>query len=143
VDASRIALEFVVQEQKPKQELDRVISSACTGLLGDFRRLRGLLVEPHPEMDSTTIAKNLMEFGRGQISGIEQPPEADSEFIEQHVRSIRVDSEVGYQFCAYVSGCVLGWVLADELPRADLIPALAIVQSRAVELFCEEDPSDT
>jgi hypothetical protein len=133
----------MVQEARSGQELDRIISSACTGLLGDFRRLRGLFVEPHSEMEPETIARNLMEFGRGQISGIEQTSAEDAELIDQHVSSITVGSEVGRQFCAYVSGCVLGWVQAEQLSRADLGPALDIVQSRAAELFPQREDAES
>ena len=125
----------VLENQNPEIELHRVISSACKGLREDFTRLHGLFVATHPEMEPAVIALNIMEFGRGQISGIEQPSDADREFIEKVVGRIKIENDFGYQYCAYVSGCVLGWVSCGQLARENLDSALLIVQACTKELY--------
>lgn len=134
-----------MNEKNLEQDLSGLISSACAGLVDNFTRLNGLLVEPHSEMEPRDIAMNLMEFGRGHFSGTEKPSDSDHEFMVEYVGSLEVPGELAHRFCAYVSGCVLGWVVAGELPRKDLPQALAVVQSRAVELFPkgEEQSTDT
>ncbi len=80
---------------------------------------------------------NLMEFGRGQISGVEQPSDSEREFMEEYASTIDVHGDIAHQFCAYLSGCVLAWVSAGELQQDDLMPALTIVQARSIEIFPE------
>jgi hypothetical protein len=96
-------------------------------------------VAVHPELENKYLAANLMEFGRGQISGIDEPTDSDREFIADYVESIEVHGELAYQFCAYVSGCVLGWVISGQLSRGDMIPALAAVQARSMERYPEDE----
>jgi hypothetical protein len=124
---------------KPEARLDAVITAACNGLMRDFERLNGLMAEPHTEdMSAEDIATNLAEFGRGQISGEPQPSEEDRELIAKLAADLDPESRLAARFCAYVSGCVLGWVAAGELDRTRTRDALAIVRRRSLELFPPE-----
>ncbi|MGD8441536.1 MAG: hypothetical protein PVG53_13480, partial [Holophagae bacterium] len=67
---------------QPRKNLDDVITAACSGLIGDFQRLNGLMAEPHTEdMSAEDIARNLAEFGRGQMSGEAEPSDQDRDLI--------------------------------------------------------------
>jgi hypothetical protein len=124
---------------KPEARLDDMITAACNGLMRDFQRLNGLMAEPHTEdMSAEDIATNLAEFGRGQISGEAQPSEEDRELIAKLAAGLDLESRLAARFCAYVSGCVLGWVAAGELDRTRTRVALAIVRRRSLELFPPE-----
>jgi len=130
--------ESPLNSKQPDRSLDDLITAACDGLLGSFERLNGLMAEPHAEdMSAEDIARNLTEFGRGQISGDAKPSKQDRELIEKLAADVGLDGELAPRFCAYVSGCVLGWVAAGELERAHLEDALEIVRARAGELFPE------
>ena len=125
--------------EQPEGRLDAVITAACNGLMRDFERLNGLMAEPHTEdMSAEDIARNLAEFGRGQISREAEPSERDREVIVKLAADVDFESRLAARFCAYVSGCVLGWVAVGELERARLEDALAIVRQRSVELFPAE-----
>lgn len=125
--------------EQPEAHLDDVITAACKGLLRDFERLNGLMAEPHTgDMSAEDIATNLAEFGRGQISGEAQPSEEDRDVIAKLAADADFESRHAARFCAYVSGCVLGWVAVGELDRARLTDALAIVRLRSVQLFPPE-----
>lgn len=120
---------------RSEAELERVIQNACEKLVDDFTRLQSTVIAAHPEMERSFLAANLMEFGRGQISGIEEPSEDDSVFIMNHVDGLEMSDDDGYLFCSYVSGCVLGWVNTDQLPRGEMDAALAIVKECAEKQF--------
>lgn len=125
--------------EQPEGRIDDVITAACNGLLRDFERLNGLMAEPHTEdMSAEDIATNLAEFGRGQISGEAQSSEEDREIIAKLAADLDLESRLAARYCAYVSGCVLGWVAAGQLDRARLGDALAIVRQRSLELFPPE-----
>ena len=126
-----------MNDGSPEQMLERAIGSACEKLVDDFSRLRETIVAAHQEMEPGFLAANLMEFGRGQISGIDEPSDSDSEFIMNYVDNLEVPGELAHLFCSYVSGCVLGWVISDQLHRSDMDRALAVVQARSVELYPE------
>lgn len=124
---------------QPEGRLNDVITAACNGLIRDFERLNGLMAEPHTDdMSADDIATNLAEFGRGQISGEAEPSEHDREVIAALAADNDFESRLAARFCAYVSGCVLGWVAVGELDRARLADALAIVRLRSVQLFPPE-----
>jgi hypothetical protein len=128
--------ESPLSTEQPKRSLDDLITAACHGLVGSFERLNGLMAEPHAEeMSAEDIARNLAEFGRGQISGEAGASDRDREFIERLVADVDLDGELAPRFCAYVSGCVLGWVAVGELDRTHLADAIEIVRARSVELF--------
>jgi hypothetical protein len=124
--------------EKTEKSLDEVITAACHGLGDSFYRLNGLMAEPHTEdMSAEDIARNLAEFGHGQISGETKPSEQDRGLIAKLAEDADFDGVLARRFCAYVSGCVLGWVTAGELDRQVLDEALAIVRRRAVEIYTE------
>ena len=125
--------------EQPTRSLDDLITSACNGLMGSFERLNGLMAEPHSEdMSAEDIARNLAEFGRGQMSGEAEISKQDLERISKLAAELDLDGVLAPRFCAYVSGCVLGWIAADELDRDLLEDALAIVRERSAELFPEK-----
>jgi hypothetical protein len=130
---------MTIDTEQPGGHLNDVITAACNGLMRDFERLNGLMAEPHTEdMSAEDIARNLAEFGRGQISGEAEPSEQDRELIAKLAADVDFESRLAARFCAYVSGCVLGWVAAGQLSRARLADSLAIVRRRSVELFPAE-----
>ena len=125
--------------EQPESRLNDVISAACNGLVGSFERLNGLMAEPHTDdMPAEDIARNLAEFGRGQISGEAKPSEQDRELIVKLAANVDFGGTLAVRFCAYVSGCVLGWVAVGELDRDCLAEAFEIVRVRSVELFPNE-----
>ena len=125
--------------ERPERRLADVITAACNGLMRDFERLNGLMAEPHTEdMSPEAIATNLAEFGRGQISGEAAAPEEDRELVARLVADLDLENRLAARFCAYVSGCVLGWVAVGQLDRAVLSDALRIVRQRSEELFPPE-----
>jgi hypothetical protein len=125
--------------EQPDRRFEDMITAACNGLMRDFQRLNGLMAEPHTEdMSPEDIATNLAEFGRGQISGEAQPSEEDRELIAKLAADNDFESRLAARFCAYVSGCVLGWVAVGELDRTRKGDALAIVRRRSLELFPPE-----
>ena len=130
--------------ERPKRNLEEIITAACHGLTDSFERLHGLMVEPHLEdMSAEDIARNLAEFGRSQMSGEAKASEADDEVIGKLAAEVDLEGELAPRFYAYVSGCVLGWVAAGQLDRDRLGDAFAIVRERSVELFTQqEDPRD-
>ena len=124
---------------QPSTNLDDLITAACSGLVGDFERLNGLMAEPHTEdMPAEDIARNLAEFGRGQMSGEAEPSDRDRDLIAKLAGDIDLEGTLAPRFCAYMSGCVLGWAAAGQLDRASLDEAFAIVRQRATELFPEQ-----
>jgi len=124
-----------MNDTQPQPDLDKVITAACNALMADFERLNGLLVEPHPEMAADDVARNLVEFGRGQISGESEPPEQDRELIARIVAGLDLEGRLAPRFYAYLSGCVMGWIALGELPQDRLETALAVVRTRSLELF--------
>jgi hypothetical protein len=124
-----------MSDEQPQKSLDDVITAACRALVGDFERLNGLIVEPHPEMSPRDVAVNLVEIGRGQISGEARSSEEDQAFIPDLVAGLDLEGTLAHRFCAYLSGCVLGWVALGELPPVCRDDALAVVRARSVELF--------
>jgi hypothetical protein len=125
-----------IDTEESDGRLNDMITAACNGLTRDFERLNGLMAEPHAEdMSAEDINRNLAEFGRGQTSGEAEPSEQDRELIAELVADVDFESKLAARFCAYVSGCVLGWVAAGQLDRARLADALAIVRQRSMELF--------
>lgn len=131
--------------EQRETRLDDLITAACNGLIGSFERLNGLMAEPHAEdMSAEDIARNLAEFGHGQMSGEAKPSDDDGELIAKLAADIDLEGELAPRFCAYVSGCVLGWAAVGELDRARIEDALAIVRECSVELFPKErEPQGT
>jgi hypothetical protein len=128
-----------VSTSRPRTSLHETITAACDGLIGDFQRLNGLMAEPHTEdMPAEDIARNLAEFGRGQMSGEAEPSDRDRDLIATLAGDIDLEGTLAPRFCAYLSGCVLGWAAAGQLDRAHLTEAFAIVRQRATELFAEQ-----
>ena len=124
------------ETEQPGGRLNDMITAACDGLMRDFERLNGLMAEPHTEdMSAEDIARNLAEFGRGQISGEAEPSEQDRELIAKLAADVDFESRIAARFCAYVSGCVLGWIAVGQLNRDSLADSLAIIRRRSVELF--------
>jgi hypothetical protein len=133
-----------VSTDQPKRNLDEVIAAACNGLVGDFQRLNGLMAEPHSEdMSAEDIARNLAEFGRSQMSGEANPSEQDRDLIAALAQGDQVGGTLASRFCAYVSGCILGWAALGQLNRARLDEAFAVVRQRAVELYPEQADSQS
>jgi hypothetical protein len=129
----------VSNTEQPNEHLNDLITAACNGLIGSFERLNGLMAEPHADdMSAQGIARNLAEFGRGQISGEATPSEQDQELITKLAANVDFGGALATRFCAYVSGCVLGWAAVGELDRTCLAEAFVIVQERSAELFPDE-----
>jgi hypothetical protein len=120
------------------EQFVHTIAGACERLVDDFERLRVPLQQLHPEWSVPVLAANLMEFGRGQISGIDEPTQADREFIARYAHALAIPGDVGRLFCAYASGCLMGWVATGELSQDQLVDALQVAQQSALRIYPED-----
>jgi hypothetical protein len=102
------------------------IENFCRGLIDPFNVARKELSLQHPDWSLQDMAGYLMEFGRAQISEIEQAETADLEFISTYVSSLRFDNPGSSLFGAFAAGCLMGLVKTDQLPIDKYVAALDI-----------------
>lgn len=121
------------------QAFEELIKDFCRRIGPDFETVRHNLQSAYPDWDLRTLAGNLMEFGRGQISEIDNPTEQDTSFIVAHMKSLRLDYPEAAMFHAYASGCILGLVISKQLDATMLIPAIELAAQAACQDFIPDD----
>jgi len=107
-----------------EKPLDGIIGDFCRRVMPDFKEIRLNLEELHPEWSKRDFAANLMEFGRGQISKIDEQKQDDLDFIVKYVDSLKFDNLESALFSAYAGGCIMGLVQTDQLSSSDFVAAL-------------------
>ena len=109
-----------------EKSLDENISNFCSHLLHDYDQIKMSLQTLHPDWSDQDLAKNLMEFGRGQYSGIAEPSEKEIRLIVMYVDSLTFsDKDISF-FTAYSGGCIMGLIMTSELTPDQFTPALEI-----------------
>ncbi len=98
----------------------------CLRLVPNFTKLVCELQKLHPEWSVQYLAGNLMEFGRGQTSGIVEPNEKDLAFYKSYLAALNFDQAQSALFSAYATGCLMGLVQNGELTPAQFIESVEI-----------------
>jgi hypothetical protein len=117
---------------------DRFSDDALIGFLDRIRPDYGRLVRDlravGPEDDELTLAGNIMEFGRGQVSQIGEPDQSDLKFIKAYIHSLDLGSSDQRLFAAYAAGCMMGLVKSKQLPSEQFLHALALSRDYACQI---------
>ncbi len=114
---------------------DEVVFNFCTTILPDYRRIMKNLDALDQELSSHQMALHLMELGREQMSGVDDPGEQDVEFMSGYVESLDYDNAEEAFFNAFVGGCVMGLVIIKEVAREDFGRALRLIEDFAHKEF--------
>jgi len=104
---------------------NKTINDFMTGLLPDFYTLLVNLRRIHPEWSVREAALNIMEFGRGQYSGIEEYRPHDIEMMNHFIDAINYDDDLHKVFAAYSAGCILGLEHSGKIEADRLAGMLA------------------
>ncbi len=118
--------------------LDELIWDFCSRILGDFRNLKNKFQQLHPEWSEPELAVNLMEFGRGLISGVDEPSDKDLQLMPKYVGSLSFENPEAALFVAYAGGCIMGLIQAKQLSGEDFIEALKMSAHFAQSEFGEK-----
>ena len=118
----------------PKTIPDEIIFKFCTKILAEFRNIMINLEELHRDLSPHDLAMNLMELGRGQMSGVADPSEQDVGFMTEYTESLNLHNAEESFFAAYTGGCIMGLVTINEVPREDFAKAL-----RLIEVFAQKE----
>jgi hypothetical protein len=102
------------------------IMDFCNRVLPDYQQIKGRLVREHPEWPAQELALNLMDIGRGQISGEADPSFHDVTFISNYVLSLNFENPDVALFTAYSGGCMMGLVVKNKLPARHFLDALKL-----------------
>jgi len=115
---------------------NRAISDFMKGLLPDFFTLFQNLRRVHPGWDEREFSLNIMEFGRGQYSGVEQFRQSDVALMNHFVDSLDYDNDLNMVFAAYCAGCLLGLEQSGKIDQARLGAMLgeAVTYIKTMEL---------
>src|SRR5688572_7606005 len=96
--------------------LEQLICDFCRRITPDFDNLCSAFLKTSPNVSPPTLAQYFMEYGRGQISQIDEPDENEMRVVLTTINSLKFDyMEVAF-FHAYASGCMMGLVSKKELP---------------------------
>lgn len=98
------------------ETFEQIINDFCLRITPDFELLRNQLQVVLPNASPQVLAQSLMEFGRGQISQVDEAEEQEKQFVMTTIKSLRFDHLNAAQFHAYASGCLMGLVTKKELP---------------------------
>jgi hypothetical protein len=79
-----------------------------------------------------------MEFGRGQISQIDEADENEKRAVLATVNSLKFDYMDVALFHAYASGCLMGLVSKKELPGTLIVAAFEIAACFAFQKYAPE-----
>jgi hypothetical protein len=113
---------------------EEVIEEFCSGKIQDFNNLLPNLKRLHPEWSTNQLAVNLMEFGRGQISGIGDPDDKDVNFFKRYLAALEKENckEDKFFLAAYLGGCIMGLVQLGHLEPESFIDAMEVSRKRAM-----------
>ncbi len=115
------------------------ISEYCGSLELHMRCLIPKFRIMRPEWPVGELSLNLMEFGRGQVSGIGEPCDSDIEFYNRYAATLAEMDEPSACACAYFAGCMMGLVQLGELLPEDFIPALELSRCFVLDGMCSLD----
>lgn len=110
-----------------------IIYDFCGKLSMDLQCLIPKLEELHPEWSTRDLALNLMEFGRGQISGVGEPNDNDFDFYNRFISALDFDNLVVSLPSAYFAGCIMGLVQRGDLPPDEFVQAVELSRKFVVE----------
>jgi len=109
------------------------IDEFCGKLSMDLQCLIPKLEELHPEWSTRELASNLMEFGRGQISGVGEPNDNDFGFYNRYLSALDMDNLVVTLPAAYFAGCIMGLVQRGDLPPDEFVQAVELSRKFVTE----------
>lgn len=110
-----------------------IIYDFCGNLSMDLQCLIPKLEKLHPEWSTRDLASNLMEFGRGQISGVGEPTDNDFDFYNRFLSALDMDNLVVALPSAYFAGCVMGLVQRGDLPPDEFVQAVELSRKFVTE----------
>lgn len=105
-----------------------LIFDFCENLIEHFPKLVKNMGELHPDWDTTKLALNLMEFGRGQISEVGEPTDKDCNFYNRYLGSVSMEVKDKALATAYLGGCIMGLVQKQHIKPDQFIQALEYSQ---------------
>jgi len=114
---------------------DEIILRLCAQILPDFHEIRQELEQFDPEMSRHAFAVTLMEFGRGRMSGVDEPEEKDIVFMNNYIDSLNFDNAGAAFFSAYSGGCLMGLASINKLRPEDFSNALQVSENFALKEF--------
>jgi hypothetical protein len=117
---------------------EQIINDFCRRITPDFEQLRTQLKIVLPHASPQALAQNLMEFGRGQISQVDEADEQEKHFVITTIKSLSFDHVHAAQFHAYSSGCLMGLVSKKELPGNLIGLAMEITAFCAFQRYAPE-----
>jgi hypothetical protein len=117
---------------------EELIADFCGRIAPDFEVIRQALAADNPGWDLSTLAGDLMEYGHGKISEIEDPRDEDTKFIVAHIKHLRFDFPDAALFHAYASGCMMGLALSRQIEPQMIVPAIELAAQEATNRFIPE-----
>ncbi len=109
-----------------KMKLSAQIMDFCRRIVPNYQDISHKLMRLHPEWTTRDLAGNLMEFGRGQVSGIEDPSEHDFQFMTKYIGALNLENPEIALFTAYAGGCIMGLVQSKQLIETEFTTALKV-----------------
>jgi hypothetical protein len=120
------------------EALEQLIYDFCCRITPDFENLCNAFLKTSPNVSPPTLAQYFMEYGRGQISQIDEPNENEMRVVLTTINSLKFDyMEVAF-FHAYASGCMMGLVSKKELPSTLIVAAFEIAALFAFQKYAPE-----
>lgn len=116
-----------------------LIYDFCGNLSFDFQCLVPKLESLHPEWSTRDLTINLMEFGRGQISGIGEPTDNDFDFYNRYLSALDLDDRDQCFPAAYFAGCIMGLVQQGHLPPDEFVQAVELSRKYVNEQLASEE----
>ena len=102
------------------------ISEFCGKLDLDLECLLPRFEAMRPDWTERDFCMNLMEFGRGQVSGIGEPADSDIEFYNRYLSALANMDCGSARSAAYFAGCLMGLVQLGEVAPEDFVSALEL-----------------
>jgi hypothetical protein len=115
-------------------DIDDFGKNFCTQMSNDFQNIYPKLKELHPEWNVENLGINLMEFGRGQISGKGEPNDKDINFYQRYLNSLNRSKIELFHKTAYIGGCIMGLVQRGHLDPKEFIEAMDLSQKIISEM---------
>ncbi len=120
------------------EAFEQLINDFCRRITPDFDDLCNAFLKASPNVSPSTLAQYFMEFGRGQISQIDEPNEDDKRVVLTTIQSLKLDHMAVAFFYAYASGCIMGLVSKQELPGTLIVAAFEIAALFAFQKYAPE-----